>query len=236
MIQKTKSEYLREHKTWGNIKVIRLPEKDEKLAELVGIILGDGNIHVHQKGNSVGTYSLRIAGNYLKDYEYLTIYVANLCKGLFNTKPRIYKQPNVNCIYVIIDGRLIVDFLIEIGLKVGNKIKSQVTIPYWILQNNDYIKACIRGLIDTDGCVYEMLPHWPGLFQINFENRNYTLLKDVRGALIKLDYNPSKICGKRTINGTKFYIFRKEEIKKFYKEIGSNNDRNIKQFEKVLNS
>ncbi|MBI2659821.1 LAGLIDADG family homing endonuclease [Candidatus Woesearchaeota archaeon] len=133
-------------------------------------------------------------------------------------------------------GRLVVDFLIDTGLKPNDKIKSQVTIPDWIKENDSYLRSCIRGLIDTDGCVYEMLPHWPGLFQLNFENRNITLLRDTREALIKLGYHPSKICGKRTINGTKFYISRKEEIKRFYKEIGSSNDRNIKQFNKVLNS
>ncbi|MBS3104955.1 hypothetical protein J4234_01740 [Candidatus Woesearchaeota archaeon] len=236
MIQKTKEEYLKEHKNWGSIKIINFPEKSERLAELVGIILGDGNLHAYKKGKDVGTYSLRIAGNYIKDYEYLTNYVANLCKDLFMVKPRTYKQPNVNCIYLIIDGRLIVDFLIEIGLKHGNKIKSQVTIQNWIKENDAYLKACIRGLIDTDGCIYEMLPHWPGLFQINFENRNITLLRDTREALINLGYHPSKICGKRTVFGTKIYISRKEEIKRFYKEIWSSNDRNIKQFTKVFNS
>lgn len=236
MIQKTKADYLREHKSWGNIKVINIPEESEKLAELVGIILGDGNIHIYKKGKKIGVYSVRIAGNYLKDYSYLTIHIANIFKELFKVEPRIYKQLNTNCFYIIVEGRLIVDFLISIGLKSGNKIKSQVTIPDWIKENGVYLKACIRGLIDTDGCVYEMLPHWPGLFQINFENRNITLLRDTRKALIKLDFHPSKICGKRTLNGTKIYISRKEEIKKFYKEIGSNNDRNIKQFNKVLNS
>ena len=227
MMQKTKSDYLREHKSWGNIKVINIPAKDERLAELVGIILGDGNIHFYQKSRDISHYSLRIAGNYIKDYEYLTKYVANLCEDLFLIKVKFYKQPKTNCLYILLQGRLVIDFLINIGLKSGNKIKSQVTIPKWIWENDNYLKFCVRGLIDTDGCIYEMTPHWPGLFQLNFENRNFTLLKDTRNALIKLGYSPSKICGNRTKNGTKFYVSRKAEIKKFYKEIGSSNDRNI---------
>ena len=166
----------------------------------------------------------------------MTNFVPKLCETLFNVKTRIYKHSKYNGIYVIVHGRLIIDFLIDIGLKPNDKLKSQVTIPNWIWKNDSYLKACVRGLIDTDGCVYEMLSHWPGLFQINFENRNFTLLNDTRNALIKLGYSPSKICGNRTKNGTKFYISRKEKIKKFYKEIGSNNDRNIKQFKKVFNS
>ncbi|MBI2557777.1 hypothetical protein HYW20_00495 [Candidatus Woesearchaeota archaeon] len=227
-----KQELIRKYKT-TNVKIPNLPDKNAMLAELVGIILGDGNIHVYPNN---GLYALRIAGNAVKDYDYLTTYVFNLCMKLFSIRPRIYKQPRVDCIYLIIQSIIVTDFLLSMGLKEGNKIKSQITIPDWVIENDVYLKACIRGLIDTDGCVYEMLPHWPGLFQINFENRNITLLKDTRKALIKLGYNPSRICGKRTINGTKCYISRKEKIKKFYKEVGSSNDRNIKQFNKVLNS
>ena len=227
-----KQEMISKYKT-TNVKIPNLPCKNEMLAELVGIILGDGNIHIFPMN---GLYSLRIAGNSVKDGEYLINYVSKLCMNLFSIKPRVYKQPKANCIYLIIQSRMLIDFLLSIGLKEGNKIKSQVTIPDWIKENDSYLRVCVRGLTDTDGCVYEMLPHWPGLFQLNFENRNFTLLRDTREALIKLGYHPSKICGKRTINGTKFYISRREEIKKFYKEIGSSNDRNIKQFNKVLNS
>ena len=113
MLQKTKEDYLREHKSWGNIKVINIPQKNEKLAELVGIILGDGNIHVYQKDKKITVYALRIAGNYLKDYEYLTNYVANLCENLFLIKAKFYKQPNKNCLYLILRGRLVIDFLIH---------------------------------------------------------------------------------------------------------------------------
>ncbi len=225
-------ELIKKYKT-TNVKIPKLPNKNEMLAELVGIVLGDGNIHIVPNN---GLYALRIAGNSVKDYDYMTDYIFKLCIELFSIKPRFYKQPKTYCIYVIIQSRIVTDFLLSIGLKEGNKIKSQVTIPQWIWDDDKNLKACIRGLIDTDGCIYEMLPHWPGLFQLNFENRNFTLLNDTRNALIKLGYSPSKICGKRTINGTKFYISKKGEIKKFYKEVGSSNDRNIKQFIKVLNS
>ena len=234
MIQKTKKDYLIEHKSWGNLKIIKIPGKSEKLAELVGIILGDGNIHVYQKSKKIAHYSLRIAGNYTKDYNYLVNFVARLCEELFEVQPAIYKHCKFNGLYVTIRGRLITDFLLSIGLKPNNKIKSQVTIPDWIFEDETYLKACIRGLIDTDGCIYELLPNWPGLFQLNFDNYNITLLKDARKALIVLGYHPSKICGKKTINGTAIYLTRKDEIKRFYKEIGSSNDRNIKQFTKLL--
>ena len=220
MIQKTKADYLREHKSWGNIKVINIPAKDERLAELVGIILGDGNIHVYQKSRDISYYSLRIAGNYIKDYEYLTKYVANLCEDLFLIKAKFYKQPKTNCLYILLQGRLVIDFLINIGLKSGNKIKSQVTIPKWIWENDNYLKFCVRGLIDTDGCIYEMTPHWPGLFQLNFENRNFTLLKDTRNALINLVIHHQKSVEIELKMGLNSMCQERQKSKNFIKRLG----------------
>lgn len=57
----------------GTTKTIRISKKDEKLAEFIGIVLGDGNIHSFKKGKKVGVYSIRIAGDSRHDRNYLTI-------------------------------------------------------------------------------------------------------------------------------------------------------------------
>jgi hypothetical protein len=77
--------------------------------------------------------------------------------------------------------------------------------------------------MDTDGSIYELKLHWPGLFQLTFENRNTTLLRDLRDAFIKLGFTVSKLCGNRLEQGTKFYITRKDQIEKYLKEIGFSN-------------
>ena len=92
--------------------------------------------------------------------------------------------------------------------------------------------ACVRGLYDTDGSVYELLPHWPGLFQVYFSNRNSTLLKDVRKALLKLGINISKISLQKGVT-PRIYITKKSEIKKFKETIGFKNDRHLKKIKIV---
>jgi len=216
-------------KTKLNTKQINLPERSEKLAEFVGIVLGDGNIHQYRvfvKGKSKGSnYAVRIAGDSVKDIAYIGGFVPRLIESLFGIKPSIYKQPGKNELFVIVSRKIIVEFLIEMGLKSGNKIKNQTTIPAWIWKNEDYLKACLRGLIDTDGSIYELKPNWPGLFQLTFENWNVTLLRDTRKAFLKLGFKASQISGNRTEFGTKFYLTRKDQIAKFYKEIGFSNPR-----------
>ena len=39
------------------------------------------------------------------------------------------------------------------GIKPGNKKQNNVGIPNWIFDSKKYLRACIRGLIDTDGGV-----------------------------------------------------------------------------------
>lgn len=213
-----------------NLKIINIPPLDEKLTEFVGIVLGDGNIHQHQSTNGT-SYMVRISGDSIKDKEYLENYVAKLGENLFNIKAKFYLHKDHNELMVLFVGRLVVEFMIHIGLKPGNKIQSQTTIPKWIWKSDELLKACIRGLIDTDGSVYELLPNWPGLFQLTFENRNITLLRDLRKAFLKLGYNISKICGNRTEHGTKFYITRKADIKKFYKEICFSNPKHKRKLD-----
>jgi len=74
----------------GNTKEIKIPKEDEKLAEFIGIILGDGNIYSYKKGKKIRVYNVRIAGDSRNDYEYLTNYVASLSKDLVGLQPRIY--------------------------------------------------------------------------------------------------------------------------------------------------
>lgn len=204
----------------GNIKEIKIPEKSEKLAELIGIILGDGSIEYAKR------YTLTIVGDSRKDREYLLNYVKPLCDSLFGVESKVSQHKTFNELFIKVHSKRLLEFLFSIGLAAGDKIKSQETIPPWVFENDPYLKACIKGLVDTDGSIYELLPHWPGFWQICFTNRNDTLLRDFREGLLKVGINCSKIYnykdGKKT---PKVYITKKTELGKFYKEIGFSNPK-----------
>ena len=108
-------------------------------------------------------------------------------------------------------------FLISCGLLSGDKVKNQVGVPQWIKRKKSLTKTCLRGLIDTDGSIYRMKPHWPNLFQLSFKNNSKKLLQDVREAFIMLGFHPSKIFGNRLV------LTRQKEIVMYFKDIGSNN-------------
>lgn len=211
-------------KSQGSLKIIKEPRKSEELAELIGIILGDGNIHRFIKGRKVRSYMVWIAGDKRYDYDYLTKYVKKLIEDLFNIKAKIEERKS-NEILIIVHSKQVVDYLIKLGLKAGDKIRNNISIPKWIFKNKKYLKACIRGLIDTDGCIYTLKPNYPNLYQLSFKNYNYKLLEDTRKAFIELGYPISRIS-----SNIQIYLSQQKYIRKFYKEIGFSNDKHLKRY------
>src|SRR3989344_2989388 len=178
------------------------------------------------KVKKIGVYSVRIAGDYEKDKDYHLNCILPLCVNLFNTNIRVRKHSN-NERFICLDSKELINFLISIGLKSGDKIKNKVSIPSWIFENKEYLSACMRGLIDTDGSVYRMSKKDFKLLRIDFTNHNPKLLNDARLAFIKLGFHPSKI-----INYRKFFISRQGDVVRYIKEIGFSNSKHTKRLKK----
>jgi len=203
----------------GRTKEIRIPDKNEGLAELWGIMLGDGHLQKIQ-GYKLGVYGIDIAGHSIDDKEYLVDFIKPLCEKLFAIDSRIYQSKRSNCIHVIVDSRRIVDFFELNGFKAGNKIANKLGIPNWIKENSNLLRACLRGLFDTDGSFYKLTNQ--NSYQINFCNKNQRLLEEVNKSLLGLGVEVSKIMEKR-----RMVITKKSEIKKFYKLIGFHNPKHL---------
>lgn len=203
----------------GNLKDIKIPEKNEELAELWGILLGDGNIQ-KKTGYKIGTYNIKVTGHSILDRDYLLKFVKPLIEKLFDVKIRVYASKVSKALNVVADSRRIVNFFEENGFKAGDKIKNQVGIPIWIKENPKFLAVCLRGLYDTDGCFYRLTNQ--NSYQVHFKNHDMTLLNDVHESLINLGIKPSKIICNQSIVVTK-----KEEIAKFYKLIGFHNSKHL---------
>ena len=211
----------------GTLKEIKTPKKCKELAELIGIILGDGNIHSYKKGKKIRVYSVRIAGHIEMDKKYHLKYIKPLFQELFDIKANINLHKRNNERFIVVYSRNLVEYFNNLGLKSGDKIKNKNTFPEWIFKNNEFLKACLRGLIDTDGSVFRMSKKDPNLIRISFTNYNQTLLKDTRNGFIQLGFNPSKIT-----HNNKIYLSRKQDIVRYINEIGFSNNKHIIRFQK----
>lgn len=190
---------------------IRIPKKYSKnLAEIIGILLGDGSLTHFQIVVTLGD----------KEYSYAE-YVKNLMNKVFNADAKIGKrETGYHDVYF---GSVdISSWLQEQGL-VFNKVKDQVDVPKWIFSNKEYIKMCLRGFFDTDGSVYKIRYG----SQISFTNFSVPLLESLQCMLLRLQYSPSRI------SSHKVYLTKKEDVQRFFREIHPKNKKHIKRFENI---
>ncbi|MDE1919177.1 MAG: LAGLIDADG family homing endonuclease [Patescibacteria group bacterium] len=126
-------------------KTVRIPRPSQSLAEFFGIMLGDGGIN--------NLWQANITMNSVEDAEY-ALYVQKLIENLFGILPPVRKRKGRNAVVISAASTTLVDFLVEKGLPRGNKLKNGVCIPDWVLEKCSYRVACVRGLMDTDGCLF----------------------------------------------------------------------------------
>lgn len=153
-------------------------QRNEDLAELMGIILGDGNLYQHLR-----TECLRIICN-SRDKKYIQ-HIAGLIDRVFLKAPSIYKRKNENATVVsLYQGKISK----RLHLPCGNKIKNKVGVPGWILSNKIYMQRCLKGLFETDGCLCEDKNNYTSV--IEFKNNCGRLREGVYDSLINLGYSP----------------------------------------------
>lgn len=203
-------------------KTVNFPRESEKLAEFVGIMMGDGGITERQ---------VTITLNSVTDRNYIA-YVVKLMEELFKVEPKIGKRNNELAIVLKISRTRLVTFCKSIGLLVGNKIKQNLDIPNWVKENPEYTIPCVRGLIDTDGCVFLECHRTKGKKycypRLSLVSASPNLRLSVYKALESLGFSP-KIRNNRSVQ-----IEKKEEIKKYFAKIGTSNLKHRNRYRKFF--
>lgn len=202
-------------------KKIHYPNKSPKLAELIGVLIGDGGIT---------NYQVRVTQNKETDKEYAR-YVTGLFKDLFHLKSTVREEKEEKVCEVIVSSRNLVEYLIKLGLKRGDKIRQRIDIPDWIKRDENLKIACLRGLIDTDGSFYVDVHKIKNKYYFNpgidFCTHSLPLFLSVKKILKDLNYHPT---------GEKEHIRlrRENEIIRYFKEIRPNNPKHILKFKNFL--
>lgn len=201
-------------------KIISPLQPSMELAEMCGILLGDGGITNNQ---------IRVTLNSNTDIDYAR-FVRKLFNSVFKESPSVAKYGNV--LDLTLSGVNLVEALEKIGLKRGNKVTNQVSVPEWILENHEYSKACVRGLIDTDGSVYyhHHVSHGFKFFNIGltFTNHSLPLIHGVARILRDNKFSPSIMKEK------KIYIYKLSEIKRYFEVIGTSNPKHLNRLNYYL--
>ena len=197
------------------------PRKSEKLAEFFGIIFGDGHL---------SSYQLSITTNSGTDMEHAH-YSMGLIRKLFELEARLKPRKTTMAVDVVVSSVRFVRWLNRLGMPIGNKLTKHLSVPPWIQKNDNFRKGFIRGLFDTDGCVY-LDRHIIG--GKKYENLGWTITSysdklrgDILKMLVDLGYRPTLKMSQKSV-----YLRRASDIRKYFVEIGSSNNKNLRRFKK----
>lgn len=198
-------------------------DKSLNLAEFIGIMMGDGGIYDLKNGKYQTTVTL---GS--NEYDYGK-YVLNLFDSIFENYS--FGLVEYSGYFQLRNfSRFVGEQLIFLGLFSGNKVSNECTVPLWIWQSYASMRRCLRGIFDTDGCVYRKYSNY---LQIQFKFGCKKTTESVRDLLIHLDFSPTRVHlskdGKS--NGWKFYLSKQVEVNRFFQEIGPANKKHITRFE-----
>ena len=199
---------------------IEKPAKSEKLAEFVGIVLGDGCISNNQ---------LTITLHRKDDADYAK-FVTQLIQKLFNVPVGIYKNKHALANSYVISRVELVRFCVnKLGLKIGHKVKQQVDVPDWIKNDISFSVACLRGLVDTDGSIfthrYKVAGKYYKYKKLAFNNSSEPLVIFANQLLTELN-----ITNRTAQKGKEVRIDSVSDMKKYFKLVGSNNPKHLKKY------
>ncbi|MFH0714377.1 MAG: LAGLIDADG family homing endonuclease [Candidatus Diapherotrites archaeon] len=210
----------------------------EKHAEFVGLHFGDGSL-TRRPGKNTLRFQLR--GDAKTDRAHYEQFIIPLCNELIGFpllgRPlSTIHDKKLNSFGIALETDKIERFFTELGVPIG--IKEELPIPNWILENENYSKAFVRGLFDTDGTIsFKRNNTCPGriprVSYINIVSVSKTLIQDVSEILAKARVKhyvrkySSKVGDKDSF---KIEIYR-PHTNEFMKKIGSHNPKHLSKFE-----
>lgn len=125
----------------------------EEIAELYGALLGDGCLSKYlAKSENRIRHCVQLTGHsHDRDY-YESVLQPAILKN-FVVRGSIRDRKGTNAIIYDIMSKTVFDFFQQLGMPVGKK--HELTIPDQILADKNLIWACVRGIFNTDGSIYQ---------------------------------------------------------------------------------
>lgn len=174
----------------GNLMWVRFPPRahrkpphilgnEKVLAYLIGVGIGDGNLSL------LNNRSIRLRISCDTKYP-------NLIQKIVTSINTILPENKINlvknrgkCVDIVSFSNFWEPWL---GWRAegGSKSKQNVRIPSWIFENSNFLRACLRGLIETDGSVYVDR----GYTMVNFTTIIPGLAQDVFQMIVRLGFRP----------------------------------------------
>ena len=162
-------------------------ELNEKLAELIGIVIGDGFLD-----NAQNHYRIGVVGDPIKDKEYFE-YIKVLIKDLCEKEVKyVHRARGLRITFGCKD--LFLELTNKYKLPIGKGKCEKVVIPKIILNDWDLVKHTLRGIVDTDGSIFcTDKPGSPNYPSIEITTSSIGLAKQIKLVLSSRDFRVANI-------------------------------------------
>lgn len=186
--------WMEQMKKEGKIKSTYLKfQKNGDLAELIGVVLGDGHLQKFPRTERLLIFSNSNNRGFVKRYE-------QLVKDIFEKQPYVYKQKNENCIRISIYEKKIQQ---RLGVPYSPRKNLKITVPRWILAKDEYVVRYLRGLYEAEGSTSFHAKTYT--HKLDFANANQSMLANVYRLMKRLGFHPHR-------DETRVQISRREEV------------------------
>jgi hypothetical protein len=171
-------------------------ERNGDLAELIGVVLGDGHLSKFPRTEELSIFSNSNNKGFVKRY-------THLMEKVFGRKPANTKHGKTNCTRIRLYQKNIQS---RLGVPYSPRGHRWIRVPDWILNDESFIVRYLRGLYEAEGshCVHEKT----STYKVFFTNMNVSMLRNVYMLVKGLGFHPHR--SKYDIQ-----LSRKEEVYRF---------------------
>ncbi|MBI1957509.1 MAG: hypothetical protein HYS44_03595 [Candidatus Niyogibacteria bacterium] len=167
--------------------------KNGDLAELIGVILGDGHLSGFPRTEELTIFSNANNAGFIKRY-------SGLLEQIFGKRPYIAKTSWSNCVRIRVYQKEIQK---RLQIPFSPRGKKTIKIPRWILNKKSYMIRYLRGLYEAEGsfCVHKPT----ATYKFLFSNKNSSMLNNVFRLMRRLGFHPHR-------DDSRVQLSRKEEV------------------------
>lgn len=184
------------------------------LAEFIGVLFGDGH---------VGRYQTSITLDSKTDLEYAK-YLKTAIKEHFGVVATMSFRKNARALDLTISSVLFSKQMVRFGMVEGNKLQEGLHIPEWVISSRVYTQAFLRGLFDTDGCVYSELKKIKGkkyrYVGMAFASASPSFLGEIAVALRGLGFLPTYTPRQKSV-----YLRKQDSVNAYFSTVSSHNPK-----------
>ncbi|MFH1622945.1 MAG: LAGLIDADG family homing endonuclease [Candidatus Aenigmatarchaeota archaeon] len=214
---------------------------NENLSEFIGALIGDGCLSKYWSNyDNRWKYVVAFTGFWDTDHRYYEDVIRPIATKEFGLKGYLYHRKDDDTVRFFISSRKVFLTLKSFGIPVGEK--NQISISKE-LKSENFAKAFIRGVFNTDGSVYRRYGrkyighsrHYKNYAVVQFKMKNRNVVEFVKKSLDGIGIKTTKV-GRVA---DKYWVTRittQASVERFFKDLEINHINHLNRYREIVSS